>query len=83
MPHQKDRVKFVPDDTLEVSNKVGSGEVWVKITQGDISRSEIQKVHIPNNDSQTINLNQWNSGEISIWLVVKEGTNGEITIKHN
>ncbi|MFZ7121292.1 MAG: hypothetical protein ACOWWH_10110 [Eubacteriaceae bacterium] len=72
-----------PNDTIEVTNEIESGEVWVKITQGDITRSKIQKEHIPNNETITIGLSDWKTGEISIWLVVEEGIKDQISIKVN
>lgn len=70
------------DDELLISSKVDSGEVWVKITQGDLSLSEIQKVQVIPNKENTVDLSQWKNGEIIVWLVVENGEDGLIQIEH-
>ena len=75
-------IEINPDDTLKINNNVDSGAVWVKITQGSLARSEIQKIQAVNGKVITADLSQWEPGEIQIWLVVKDGKNGEIQIEH-
>lgn len=70
------------DDKLIVNSNVAKGEAWIKITQGDLSFSEIQKVKAENNKEITIDLSQWEKGEITVWLVVENGENGLIHIEH-
>jgi hypothetical protein len=69
-------------DTLKINSNVDSGEVWVKITQGDLAKSKIQKVQAVNSETITADLKQWEPGEIVVWLVVKKGENGVIQIEH-
>lgn len=70
------------DDVLRINSKVNSGEVWIKITQGDLSLSEIQKVQAINEKETTIDLSQWQDGEIFVWLVVEKGEDGLLQIEH-
>lgn len=70
------------DDVLLINSKVDSGEVWIKITQGDLSLSEIQKVQAISNKETTIDLSQWQNGEIVVWLVIEKGEDGLIQIEH-
>ena len=70
------------DDALLIDNKIENGEVWIKITQGDLSLSSIQKVRATNNDVTKVDLSQWENGEIVVWLVVEKGENGLIQIEH-
>ncbi|MHB8125348.1 MAG: hypothetical protein ACYDEJ_06820 [Desulfitobacteriaceae bacterium] len=70
-------------DTLKVKSKLKSGNVWVKITQGDLSKSKIQKVQSVNDETVTIDLTQWEPGEINIWLVVENGESGTIRIEQD
>ena len=70
------------DDVLLINSKVDRGEVWIKITQGDLSLSDIQKVQAINNKETTIDLSQWQNGEIVVWLVVEKGKDGLIQIEH-
>ncbi|KGR83359.1 hypothetical protein [Lysinibacillus odysseyi] len=69
-------------DILRINGKFDKGEVWIKITQGDLSLSEIQKVQAINNKEMTIDLSQWQNGEIVVWLVVEKGEDGLIQIEH-
>lgn len=75
-------VNIEPDDTLEVNTNIEEGKVWVKITQGDLNKSDIQSELIPNNETKIITLDKWDSGEIVVWIVVEDGVNGEININH-
>lgn len=70
------------DDALLIDNKIENGEVWIKITQGDLSLSSIQKVRATNNDVTKVDLSQWENGELAVWLVVEKGENGAIQIEH-
>lgn len=56
--------------------------MWIKITQGDLSLSDIQKAKAENNKEITVELSQWEKGEINVWLVVENGENGLIQIEH-
>ncbi|NLY79051.1 MAG: hypothetical protein GX072_03870 [Lysinibacillus sp.] len=70
------------DDILKINSNVDSGDVWIKITQGDLSLSDIQKAKAENNKEITVELSQWEKGEINVWLVVENGENGLIQIEH-
>lgn len=71
-----------PDDKLVINSTVSSGEIWTKITQGNLAESEIQKVQVKNDQEVTMDLSQWKNGEIAVWLVVKQGEDGLIKIEH-
>lgn len=72
-----------PESTIDVTNNIEEGKVWVKITQGDLSQSDIQSKFIYNNQTASVKLDQWEPGDIIIWLVVEDGVNGEISVKYN
>ncbi|MGY4690739.1 hypothetical protein [Salibacterium sp. K-3] len=72
---------ITPDDSLRIHRTIDSGDVWVKITQGDLIESDIQKVHMTKKET-TVDLSRWKSGKIVVWLVVKKGRNGSIQIEH-
>jgi hypothetical protein len=69
-------------DILQVKSDLDKGEAWIKITQGDILESDIQKVKINSEKTTNIDLSQWKKGEIIVWLVVENGENGSININH-
>ena len=54
------------EDSLKITCDVTVGDVWLKITQGDISKSKIQKIQGKNGETVEVDLSQWNSGENGI-----------------
>lgn len=70
------------NDVLKIKSEMDSGNTWVKITQGQLWNSKIQKVPITNNKEMTIDLSQWKDGEIVVWVVVENGKDGLIQIEH-
>lgn len=77
------RLEIDPRDTLKVKSKLISGTVWVKITQGDLSKSALHKVQSVYDETLTIDLSQWEPGEIAVWLVVENGESGMIRVEQD
>lgn len=76
------KLEIDPEDILKVNSKFNTGEVWLKITQGDLIESDIQKVEVKSGEEVTADLSQWESGNIEMWLVAKKCKNGLIKIEH-
>lgn len=70
-------------DTLKVRSKLVSGTVWIKITQGDLSKSALQKVQLVKDETITLDLSRWETGEIAVWLVVENGESGIIRVEQD
>lgn len=67
---------------LNVTSTTEDGEMWVKLTQGYVVNSSIQKQKLPSNGSTTIDLSKWKDGRLTIWLVAENSTNGDIKVEY-
>lgn len=76
------RIKIKSTGTLKVTSKTEDGEMWVKITQGSLAESDIQKQKLLHDGISILNLSQWEDGEILVWLVAENSTNGDIMVEY-
>lgn len=67
---------------FNVTSTTEDGEMWVKLTQGYVVNSSIQKQKLPSNGSTTIDLSKWKDGRLTIWLVAENSTNGDIKVEY-
>lgn len=72
-----------PRDKLKVKSKLINGTAWIKITQGDLSTSALQKAQLFYDETTTLDLTQWQTGEIAVWLVVENGESGMIRVEQD
>lgn len=66
---------------LKVNSKTEDGEMWVKITQGSVIESYIQKQKLLHDGINIVDLSRWEDGEVTIWLVAENSTNGDIKVE--
>jgi hypothetical protein len=70
-------------DTLKIKSKLVTGTASIKITQGALDNSALQKVQLVNDEAVTLDLSQWQTGEIAVWLVVENGESGILQVEQD
>ncbi|KUO63217.1 MAG: hypothetical protein APF84_13615 [Gracilibacter sp. BRH_c7a] len=72
-----------PHDKLKIKSKLLQGTVWIKITQGALNNSALQKIQLVNDETITLDLSLWQTGEIAVWLVVENAASGIIRVEQD
>lgn len=72
-------------NTISITSNFSNGELTIKLTQGDLLKSNVKIITLSDSETITFNLDSWDdsSGDIRFWLVGKDVTNGNIEIKFN
>lgn len=81
----KDYTTFTirPTNKLKIVNTIGSGKLYLKITQGDLLKSKIFSLQLLKDVEYTLKLNQWQDGEIILWILGDKAEKGSLTIEKN